>query len=359
MIINTYKKYLLNLFSKTLIEVILIFFSLILIINLFEEINFLKEENVSGFYPVFLSLLNAPSIIFDILPFIFLIATLLFFIKLINKSELSIFKYSGITNNQILRIVVFFSFIIGLFLIFGFYTFSSKLKNQYLLIKNQFTSDDKYLAVITENGLWIRDEINGTINITNADKINNNYLVNVSIVQFDQNYNLLQVINSKKVNINSKNWSIENPLVTKKNITSELENINFNSNFNIEIISNLFSNLSSMSLFELNKLKKDYKKLGYSTVGIEVYENKIFSVPIYLSIMTLLSAIIMFNSKFRKSKIFNIILGISLSVIIYYVNYFSGLLGETGKVPIILSVWLPLIILILISLIGLVRLNEK
>ena len=128
---------------------------------------------------------------------------------------------------------------------------------------------------------------------------------------------------------------------------------------NLVVASHLFSNLSSMSLFKLRELKKDYQKLGYSTVGIEVYENKIFSVPIYLSIMTLLSAIIMFNSKFRKSKIFNIILGISLSVIIYYVNYFSSLLGETGKIPIILSVWLPLIILVLISLIGLVRLNEK
>ena len=217
-----------------------------------------------------------------------------------------------------------------------------------MLIKNQFTSDDKYLAVITENGLWIRDEINGTINITNADKLLNNHLVNVSIVQFDKNYNLLQVINSEKVNIKSKNWDIESAFVTKKNITKELESLDFNSNFDIEIISNLFSNLSSMSLFKLSKLKKDYKKLGYSTVGIEVYENKIFSVPIYLSIMTLLSAIIMFNSKFRKSKIFNIILGISLSVVIYYVNYFSGLLGETGKIPIILSVWLPLIILMFI-----------
>ena len=175
MIFNTYKKYILSLFSKTLIEIILIFFSLVLIINLFEEINFLRDEDVGGFYPVFLSLLNAPSIVFDILPFIFLISTLLFFIKLINKNELSIFKYSGITNNQILGIIVFFSFIFGLFLIFGFYTFSSKLKNQYLLIKNQFTSDDKYLAVITENGLWIRDEINGTINITNADKLHNNH----------------------------------------------------------------------------------------------------------------------------------------------------------------------------------------
>ena len=42
-----------------------------------------------------------------------------------------------------------------------------------------------------------------------------------------------------------------------------------------------------------------------------------------------------------------------------YVNYFSGLLGINGKVPIVLSVWLPLIVLILISMIGLVRLNEK
>jgi len=359
MIISTYKKYILNLFSKTLIEVTLIFFSLILIINLFEEIKFLENEDVGTYYPIFLSLLNTPSVIFDILPFIFLISTLFFFIKLIDKNELSIFKYTGITNNQILSSVVFFSLILGLFLIFAFYTFSSKLKNQYLLMKNKFSSDDKYLAVITENGLWIRDEINETINITNADKINNNKLNNISIVQFDKNFNLIQIIESKEVNIKTKNWIITNPLITKNNTTERLEQLNFESNFDIEKINNLFSNLSSMSLMQLNKLEKDYFDLGYSTVGIEVYENKIYSTPIYLAIMTLLSGIIMFNSKYKKSKLFNIILGIFLSVVIYYVNYFSGLLGENGRIPIILSVWLPLIILMLISLIGMVRLNEK
>jgi len=359
MIINTYKKYILSLFSKTLIEVTLIFFSLILIINLFEEIKFLENEDVGTYYPIFLSLLNTPSVIFDILPFIFLISTLFFFIKLIDKNELSIFKYTGITNNQILSSVVFFSLIFGLFLIFAFYTFSSKLKNQYLLMKNKFSSDDKYLAVITENGLWIRDEINETINITNADKINNNKLNNISIVQFDKNFNLIQIIESKEVNIKTKNWIITNPLITKNNTTERLEQLNFESNFDIEKINNLFSNLSSMSLMQLNKLEKDYFDLGYSTVGIEVYENKIYSTPIYLAIMTLLSGIIMFNSKYKKSKLFNIILGIFLSVVIYYVNYFSGLLGENGRIPIILSVWLPLIILMLISLIGMVRLNEK
>ena len=359
MIVNTYKKYILNLFTKTLIEVILIFFALILIINLFEEINFLKNENVSGFYPVFLSLLNVPSVIFDILPFIFLVSTIFFFIKLMDKNELFIFKYSGITNNHILSILVLCSFFLGMLIIFGFYTFSSKLKSHYLQIKNEFTADNKYLAVITENGLWIKDEINGKINIINADKINKNLLINVSIVQFDKNFKLLQSIESKEVNVQSKYWIIKNPIITKKNVTNKFELINLNSNFDLEKISNLFSNLSAMSLMQLIKLKKDYSSLGYSTVDIAVYQHKIFSIPIYLSIMTLLSGIIMFNSKYKKNKIFNIILGIFLSVIIYYVNYFSGLLGVNGKIPIILSVWLPLIVLLLVSMIGLVRLNEK
>ena len=359
MIISTYKKYILSLFSKTLLEITLVFFSLILIINIFEEIKFFQNENVGTYYPIFLSFLNVPSVIFDTLPFIFLISTLLFFIKLINKNELSIFKYTGINNQQILFTIVIFSFILGILLILGFYTFSSKLKNQYLLIKNDFTTDDKYLAVITENGLWIRDETKEAISITNADKINNNLLNNVSIVQFDKNYNFLQIIESKEVDIKSKNWKIKNPFVTKENTTKKMESFKINSNFDIELINNLFSNLSSMSLFQLNKLNKDYKKLGYSTVSIEVYRNKIISVPIYLTLMTLLSGIIMFNSKYKKNKIFNVILGISLSVLIYYVNYFSGLLGETKRIPIILSVWLPLIILMIISLIGIVRLNEK
>ncbi len=362
MILNTYKKYILLLFLKTLFEITIVFFSLILIINLFEEINFLKNENVGEYYPIFLTFLNAPSLVFDTLPFIFLVSTMLFFIKLINKNELSIFKYTGITNFQILKILLFSSFFIGIFLIFGYYTFSSKLKNHYLIIKNSFAGDDKYLAVVTSNGLWIRDEINNKINIISADRIddaNNNLLKEVSIIQFDKDFNLLQIIETDEANINNKNWILKNPLVTKKNTTDEFKFLNLKSNFNTEIINKLFSNLSSMSLMQLKKTKINYKKLGYSTVGIEVYENKIYSVPVYLAIMTLLSGIIMFNSKFRKSKVFNIILGILLSVIIYYVNYFSALLGETGKIPIILSVWLPLIILMLISSIGMVRLNEK
>jgi lipopolysaccharide export system permease protein len=73
-----------------------------------------------------------------------------------------------------------------------FYNLSAKFKFFYLDLKNDYASDDKYLAVINENGLWIRDEIDGNINIINADKIEENYLVflfKIIKILFIQNIN--------------------------------------------------------------------------------------------------------------------------------------------------------------------------
>ena len=75
--------------------------------------------------------------------------------------------------------------------------------------------------------------------------------------------------------------------------------------------------------------------------------------------MTVFGSIVMLNIKKNKSKIFHIILGIFFSVLIYYINYFSALLGENEKLPEVLSIWLPLIIISLFCTIGLVNINEK
>ena len=67
----------------------------------------------------------------------------------------------------------------------------------------------------------------------------------------------------------------------------------------------------------------------------------------------------MLNIKRNKSKLFHIVLGVLLSVTIYYINYFSTLLGQNEKLPEVMSIWLPLIIISLFCAIGLVRINEK
>ena len=138
-----------------------------------------------------------------------------------------------------------------------------------------------------------------------------------------------------------------------------MEKIEFETNFDIEKISTLFSNLSSLNILDLNELKKDYKTLGYSTILLNAHQLKLYSYPIYLSIMVCLSSILMFNVRLNKSKVFNFILGILISVIIYYVNFIFKLMTESEKIPLLVSVWAPQIILLLIACIGLVKVNEK
>ena len=106
------------------------------------------------------------------------------------------------------------SWVLGILLIAVFYNFSSKFKFLYLDLKNSYSNDNKYLAVVNENGLWITDEIDNKIYIINAIKIKNNFLKEVSISQFDDKFELIKVIRSSEVNILNKEWLIFNPKIT-------------------------------------------------------------------------------------------------------------------------------------------------
>ena len=356
---KTYIKFLINLFNISFFKVFLTFFTIILITNFLEQIEFFKNIDLNFLYLIFLSFLNTPTILFEILPFIFLLSTQLFFIYLIDNKELEIFKYRGLNNLTIIKIISIYSFLIGLIFIIFFYNTSAILKNSYLLIKNKYSEDNKYLAVITSNGLWIKDEIGKNINIINAHKVDKEFLLNVSITQFNKKFELLNTIQSDKVDISSYNWKIFEPLILENDQINNLNEMTLQSNFDLKKINSLFSNLSSLTMIDLHKLRKSYKTLNYSIIDIDSHIYKIISYPIYLTLITIFSAIIMFNIGFQKNSFFKIILGILLSVIIYYVNYFFNILGTNEKIPLIISTFMPLIILSIINFISIIKINEK
>ncbi len=356
---KTYIKFLTNNFLKSFLFIISIIFCLVLLINILTELEFFKNIDVNIFFTVYLSLLTSPSMIFEIFPFIILISTQLFFIKLFNNNEIQVFKYSGLKNSKILIIISFITFLLGILIITLFYNTSSNLKNLYLELKSNYTNDGKYLAVINKNGLWIRDKINGKILIINSSKIEVNYLVNNFITEFDENYELIRNIKSKKIDITNKNWVIIEPEIFKDNLSQKKKELILKSNFNYKRIQSLFSNLSSLSFLELIELKKNYDLLNYSTIDIDIHIQKIISYPIYLMLMTIFSSLIMFNSKKFKSDTFKISIGLFFCVIIYYLNNLFNVLGATEKINHFLSVWMPLVLLTFTTFFMINKINEK
>ena len=261
MILKKYQTYLYMLFLKRFILVSFIFLCLVIIVNFFEEVRFSEKYNTEFFYIAYLSILNAPSLIFEIFPFIFLITIKIFYLNLSDKNELKILNSNGVSNFKIIYLLIFLSTFIGIFLLFFYYSFSSNLKSKYLDIKNRFTNTNEYLAIVKEDGLWIKEEIDDSVYFIHAEKFDKNYLKFITITEIDKYYESRNTIIAKKGDIISKNWNLSNVSVIDSNGSkNDYKSYVYNSSFNAEIISNLFSNLNALNIYELHELSNNYRK---------------------------------------------------------------------------------------------------
>ena len=356
---NTYTKFLVKTYLLSLLNVFFIFFCLIYILNLLTELEFFKQADVKSFFPLYLSLINTPMFVFEMFPFIFLISTQFFFNTLFNNNEINIFKYSGLKNTKIFFILSITTFLIGVLVVSIFYNFSSNLKNLYLGLKSNYTEDKKYLAVITNNGLWIKDIYNENILMINASSFNNNELLNTYISEFDKNFEIIRNIKSQRIDITQKEWVIKNAEIYIQNNKEIVSSLKLKTNFDYELIQNLFSNMSSLSFMELIKMRKNYKQLNYSLTEIDLQLFKLITFPFYFILMFIFAAIIMMNTKTLKNKSVKIIIGLFLSVIIYYINNFFYILGTSEKINVISSIIIPLIILTIINSLLIKNINDK
>ena len=356
---KTYIKFLCYIFLRSFFYVFLVMLSLVFILNVLSELEFFKDIDVGIDFTLLLSLLNSPSMIFEMFPFIFLLTTQFFFIKLFNNNELEVFKYSGLKNSSILITISFLSLIMGVIIITVFYNFSANLKNFYLEKKSQYTTDGKYLAVVTKNGLWIKDEIDDKIYVINSTEIKDNFLIDNFITEFNKNYEVIRNVQSKKIDISKKQWIISNAKIYNDNDYEIKEVLKINTNFNYKRITTLYSNLSSLNFFQIIELKNNYKKLNYSLTEVNMQILKIIAFPLYLVLITILSALIMFKIKRLDTTTFKISLGLFISVIIYYINNFFLVMGNTERIPLIFAIFTPLVILGLFNTFMIYKINEK
>ena len=360
MILTKYGNYLTKLFFKNLLIISVVFIFLSFFLNIFEELKYLENKNNNIFYPVLLTILNIPSIVFEILPFIFLLGVMFFFINLYDKDEIDLFRSHGINNFRITFIISISSLLMGMLLIIIYYSFSANLKSLYLNFKYQFSNSSDHLAVVNEDGLWIKEKNDEYIFIINATKFKFDTLENVTISQIDKDYKLINTIIANKADINKKKWILKNIKIINENKETEYSTVySYLSSFNGKIISNLYSNLNSLNIFQLLELKKNYKSIGYSATEVKLHLNKLYSLPVYLTLMTIIGSLLMFRFNYIKSKFFLVVIGVIVSVIFYYINYFAILFGKNETLPVEVAVWLPQLLIFLICCIGLTRLNEN
>ena len=156
MINKTLAKYLSQNYFKTILTVVFGFCCLSILLNLLDELNFFKDHQYSNvFFPLIMSFLKIPEILFSLFPFIILISAIFSFLQLMRNNEIIPIKVAGLSNWSIISLLATITFLIGIFIIVGFTPITAVFTGKYLEIKSDYTKNSEHLAAITINGIWI------------------------------------------------------------------------------------------------------------------------------------------------------------------------------------------------------------
>tara|TARA_B100001248_G_scaffold68660_1_gene48476 strand:+ start:7144 stop:8232 length:1089 start_codon:yes stop_codon:yes gene_type:complete len=355
--------YILKNFLKAFGLVVIIAYCFGLILNLFEEIEFFKNIDVSILLPLMLTSIYIPSMIIKILPFIIFISSMWYMMKVRNSKDLLTFKIFGFSNLKIFFILAITSFFIGWIVLIAANPITSSMSKYYEKTKSNYSKDIDHLISFNKNGLWIKENLNDKQRIIAAAKPEGFKLIDVTIFHLDNNSILLNKIVSKEVDIKSNDWVMNEVIIfeEKNGIikSRNLKNYRINSTYDYEKINSLFKNFDTLSFTDLIF---NYEKLinnGYNAIFLNQSLHSMLSLPFFLFLMTALASVFTMNT-LKKSDNFRLIfLGFITCILTFYLKDLSLALGQTNRIPLILAIWAPVIALGFFTFIGVLQINEK
>ncbi len=360
---KVFNKFLIFGFLKTVFNVTLVFIGLGIILNLFEEIEFFKNLDVSYNLPFLMTMMFIPNLLIKFMPFVIFLAAMWYFVSIKSNKNLLTLKVFGFSNLKIILILALTALTFGIIIIFAINPITSAMIKYYEQTKAQYSKDVDHLVSINKNGVWIKENIGNNLRIVTAKKLVNDNLMEISIYEIDKDNKILKRIESEKANIKKNIWILENAKIydfgDENKVLASETNYFINSVYNIEKISSLYKNLDTISFFELIS---DYKVLldkGYAKNILNEKLNLFFSLPIFLFLMVILASVFSVGSITKSQNIYYIFISIISCVVIYFLSQASLALGQTQRISLELAVWIPLIAIGLFCSIGVLQINEK
>ena len=349
-------------FSKTIVIMSLGFLSLGFIITLFEEINLFKDFDVSFNIPILLSLLFVPSMFYEMFPFVILLSGIWYFRKIKKNDEIIALKVSGLSNLSVIIIPSILSLVIGIFFITAINPITSLLVKKYESIKGIYEKDENYLASVTVNGIWIKEKRFEKNYIVKSSKLSGQNLLDLTIYEFDENNNFIQRVDAESADITSLEWKLKKAQVINadgKLILDNIDYLNYKSMYDIKKIKSFYSNLNTISFWNLKNEIDLLKERGYSTSEMRSKLQRTLAFPFFLLSMVMLSGVFTLGMNFKDNNWTYTFIAIITSVLVFYFNDFSAALGKTNRLPVEVSVWMPIIIIFIFGSVGVIHANQK
>ena len=343
--------------KQILLSIFAVLGVLVMVVGLLDLVDELKKVNDS--YPVTFAflyvILNTPQNIYEVFPIATLMGSLIGLSKLSSTSELNAVKSSGLSFAKIIFIVlksglviVVLTFLIGEFIAPKGQQLANNIKN---------LGESTRLSMKNTDGIWIKSN-NSFIHI--AKIYPNKVIQEISLYRFNEKQQLLESIYAEESHYKDGKWFMTNITSSSfKNKEIEITNKKvetFDEFIDLDLFDIMVIKPNQMTLIQLKRYIQYLENNSMESKSYELAYWSKFSVPISCLVMFLLTTPFVHSNIRSASFGQRIFIGILTGVSLFLFNQTINKLSIIIDIPPIVGSFLPIVILLIISLLIIHRL---
>lgn len=354
MMFSTLNRYIAKRIIKGLLLAFMVVTSIIMLVDFVEGTRNIGADSDIGSGTVFLmTLLKAPKLIEQTIPFVVLFGVMGTLYSLNRRSELIVLRASGLSAWRFLTPAIVVSAMLGLIWSAVFNPLASSAMNAHDNLVERVTGS----TVSTENeNIWLREgnEIAQTVIFAEKADILTRKLFNATFYIFEINNNGTAVferrLDTKEAELVTQGyWQLRNVI---ENAEGELPQqqiaVSLPTTITVEDIRDTTGNTALPPFWDIPATIKKTERAGFSTVSLRMQLNKLLALPIMLIAMTVIAAGVSMHLTREGGTLRLLIIGSALGFAVYFADNVVSAFGEASALPIILAAWaIPLFVLFL------------
>lgn len=345
-------RYFARRFLQSFLMIGAIFLSLILLIDLIEQLRRFEEVDVTFAQLVQLTLLNAPAALDEILPLMMILSTVVLFVGLARSSELVVTRATGRSGIRALAAPVAVATLVGMLAVSTLNPIVAATSKYYQQLSDTYRTGGVSTLSLSGEGLWLRQGgaqgqsvIHATGYSGSGDRPT---LYHVTVLSYAPQGSPVRRIEAATARYMGDHWLLLDakvwPLVAGLNPESnsaQHDELEIPTTLTEERIRDSLGRPTGISIYALPDTIRQLRQAGFSTTKHEVLYQSQLARPLFLVAMVLVgAAFTMRHARFGGTGI-AVLMAVLLGFGLYFIRNFAQILGENDQLPVLLAAWAP------------------
>lgn len=351
--------------ARTLVAVaalFAIFASLILLVDLIENMRFAGKFDGDFAFAARLTLLRTPGLAQALSPFVFLFGSIWMFTQLNRRSEVAVMRSAGLSVWRLIAPAAFVATIAGFLIITVIDPLSSRMLAVGEQMKNDIRGKQSSFVRVLGDGIWLRQKATNSVLIINASGFDEmrSALTDVIVWRLGNDLTFRERIDAPEAILAEQTIELRNARL--KTTAERLDHTSpiyaIRTTLTADDLRQRVTPPETMSIWQLPKFILLAEAAGLPTVRYEIRFHDLCSTPLKLLAMVLIAAIFSLRP-FRSGGASKLLfLSIGAGFLLYILSEMSAALGVSGTVPVALAAWTPALVAALVAITSLLQFED-